>query len=81
MSNYQNTKRFQLRHTDFDFKDELKLSSVLSFFQDSAGASADELGFGDDSLKTLGYGFLVVSTDCRILRPVHYREKELEVDT
>lgn len=81
MSNYQNTKHFQLRHTDFDFKDELKLSSVLSFFQDSAGASADELGFGDDRVKELGYGFLVVNTDCRILRPVHYREKELEVDT
>lgn len=70
-----------MRHTDFDFKDELKLSSILSFLQDSAGASADELGFGDEELKARNCGFIVVNTDCRILRPVRYREMEIEVDT
>lgn len=81
MSVYQNTKRFQTRYTDYDFKDELKLSSVLSFLQDSAGASADELGFGDETLRELNCGFMVVNTDCRILRPVRHKEKQLEVDT
>lgn len=81
MSDYRNTQHIKLRRIDLDFKNDLKLSSILSFFQEAASASADELGFGDKVLYLRNYGFLVVNTDCRILRPVHYEDGEVEVDT
>ena len=56
MEKYCNRKRYALRYSDFDFKDELSLFALLSLVQESAGASADELGFGYDALKKIGCG-------------------------
>ena len=70
MSAYANVKKYELRYSDFDFKDELKLSALLSLTQESAGASADELGFGYSDLKPRGLGFIVVHTYCEFRRPI-----------
>ena len=70
MNVYANIRKYDLRYTDFDFKDDLKLSALLALTQESACASADELGFGYDDLKPKGLGFIVANTHCRFLRPV-----------
>lgn len=60
----------EIRYSDVDFKDELKVSALLAFAQDAAGTSADELGFGYDDLKPLGYGFIIVNTYCEYKKPI-----------
>lgn len=67
---YCHKKSYQTRWTDFDFRDELKLSCLLSFAQEAAGSSADEIGFGYYDLLPKKLGFLIVSTECKIFRPV-----------
>ncbi len=68
MSAYCYRKQFPLRYTDFDFKDELSLTSLLGIIQEAATGSADELGFGYADLKPKNYGFLVVNTYGEIYR-------------
>ncbi|MDE6273915.1 MAG: hypothetical protein K2L87_02580, partial [Clostridiales bacterium] len=80
MSEYCNKKSYPLRHSDFDFRDELKPSSLLALVQESAGVSADELGFGYEAMKALGYGFIIVNTYCELDRPVKLGET-LTVET
>lgn len=58
---YRNIKEYQLRYTDVDAFDNLRLSSLLSFLQESACLSADELGFGYDDLAPANFGFIVVN--------------------
>lgn len=70
MSGYANIKTYELRYTDFDFKDELKLSSLLGIAQESACMSADELGFGYDDLRPKNYGFIIVNSYCEFRRPI-----------
>ena len=70
MSVYANIGKHELRYSDCDFKDEIKLSSLLSLTQEAACASADELGFGYDDLKPKGLGFIVVHTYCAFRRPI-----------
>lgn len=70
MEEYRLTKTYPLRYSDFDFKDELKLSALLAFAQEAAGDSADELGFGYRDLKPRNLGFIIVNTYCEMLRPV-----------
>ena len=47
---YRHIKSYELRYTDVDAFDNLKLSSLLSFLEESACLSADELGFGYDDI-------------------------------
>ena len=75
MKVYCCTQEFTLRHSDFDFKDELKLSAYLALAQEIAGTSADELGFGYADLKPKDMGFIIVNTYCEILRPVRLGEQ------
>ena len=42
-------KTFKIKNCDVDFKDELKMSAVLSYLEEVACLSADELGFGYSS--------------------------------
>ena len=51
MSQYAHFKTYELRYSDFDYKDELRPSSLLGVVQESACLSADELGFGYADLK------------------------------
>lgn len=62
MGAYCHKKRFDLRYTDVDFKDELSISTLLALAQEAASASADELGFGYEALKKKNMGFLVVGS-------------------
>ncbi len=75
MEKYCNKMQYTLRYSDFDFKDELSLFALLSLVQESAGASADELGFGYEALKKIGCGFVVVNTYCEFSRPIKLGEK------
>lgn len=70
MEPYANRKTYELRYSDLDFKDDLSLPALLSLVQESAGASAEELGFGYHALKSVGCGFIVVNTYCEFLAPV-----------
>lgn len=75
MEKYCNRKAYELRYSDFDFKDELSLSALLSLAQESAGASADELGFGYEALKKISCGFIVVNTYCKFARPIRLGDR------
>lgn len=70
MKGYCHTCVYPLRYSDFDFKDELRFSSLLALVQESACKSADELGFGYDDLRPKNFGFITVSTYCELLKPV-----------
>ncbi len=80
MESYCNRKSYELRYSDFDFKDEISLSAFLSIVQESAGASADELGFGYNALKKMGFGFVVVETYCEFIHPIRLGDR-LTVET
>ncbi len=69
MSGYCHERSFLLRYTDFDFRDELLPSAILSFAQESAASSAEELGFGYEALKQKNYGFITVNTYCELYAP------------
>lgn len=58
---YRHIKNYQLRYTDVDAYDNLKISSLLSFLEESACLSADELGFGYDDVAPSNVGFIVVN--------------------
>lgn len=75
MSDYCNTTSYYLPYSFFDFKDELKPSALLDLAQESATASADELGFGYADLKPMGYGFIIVNSYCEFRRPVVLGER------
>ena len=75
MSDYCNTTSYYLPYSFFDFKDELKPSALLDLAQESATASADELGFGYADLKPKGYGFIIVNSYCEFRRPVMLGER------
>ncbi|MGN0806131.1 MAG: acyl-[acyl-carrier-protein] thioesterase [Candidatus Coproplasma sp.] len=58
---YCNVKKYSLRYTDVDFQDNLKLSGLLSLMEESACASADELGFGYSVLQPKNIGFVILN--------------------
>lgn len=80
MSVYANIQRYALRYSEFDYKDEMRPSALLGITQESACASADELGFGYDDLKPRDLGFIIVGTYCKLRRPVRLGE-QVEVET
>ena len=47
------------RYIDYDMNDRLKLSSVLTFLQESASYGAEEMGCGTDFLWPRAWGFIV----------------------
>lgn len=80
MSVYSNVRTYELRYSDFDYKDELRPSALLALTQESACMSADELGFGYDDLRPRGLGFVIVNTYCALRRSVRLGEA-LTVET
>ena len=58
---YRNIKNYELRYTDVDAYDNLKLSALLSFMEESACRSADELGFGYDDITPHNIGFIIAN--------------------
>ncbi|MDE7087501.1 MAG: hypothetical protein K2O67_04840 [Clostridia bacterium] len=67
---YCHKKDYEIRYTDLDFKDELKLSSLLSVMEESACLSADELGFGYSVLQPKNYGFIMVNWYVELFKPI-----------
>lgn len=58
---YRHIKDYELRYTDVDAYDNLKLSSLLSFLEESACLSADELGFGYEVVGPANFGFILAN--------------------
>ena len=74
MEKYTLQKEYQIKYCEVDFQDNLKMSSVLSYLEEVACLSADELGFGYEYLKPKGYAFMVSSTVCHFERPIRLGE-------
>lgn len=70
MKPYEHVREFQIKYCDVDFKDEMKTSVALSFMEEAACSSADELGFGYAYLKPKGYAFIVTNTCIEFNRPI-----------
>lgn len=77
---YCHKKIYELRYTDVDFEDRLKLSSLLSLMEESACLSADELGFGYDVLQPKNYGFILINWYIELFEEIKLGQK-LEVHT
>lgn len=58
---YCHIKDYEIRYTDVDVSDNLKLSSLLSLMEESACLSAEELGFGYSFLQPRHMGFIMVN--------------------
>lgn len=58
---YCHEKNYEIKYTDVDVSDKLKLSSLLSFMEESACQSAEELGFGYSALQPKNIGFILVN--------------------
>lgn len=74
MEKYIHNRQFQVKYCEADFKDELKTSTVLSYLEEVACSSADELGFGYDYVKSRGQAFMVTNICCDFIRPVRLGE-------
>jgi acyl-CoA thioesterase FadM len=70
MEKYFYEKNFEIKYCDTDFQDSLKLSAILAYFEEVAGASADELGFGYKYLKPKGLTFMLSGICCEFIEPV-----------
>ena len=77
---YRHVKKYDLRYTDVDAYDNLKLSSLLSFLEESACLSADELGFGYDNVAPKNIGFIVANYYVKLFKMLKLG-KELTVHT
>ena len=77
---YKNITDYKIRYTDVDIKDNIKLSSLASFMEEAACASADELGFGYDVIMPLDIGFILANWYIELYRPITLKDR-LEVHT
>ena len=67
---YRNIRNYELRYTDADAYDCLKLSSLLSFLEESACHSADELGFGYKDVAPANIGFILANIYVELSAPI-----------
>lgn len=72
---YRHIKKYEIRYTDVDFKDRLKLSALLSLMEESACLSAQELGFGYDVLKPKNYGFILVNWYIELYKTISFGDE------
>lgn len=70
MKLYEHNRQFLVTNYDIDFKDECKVSTVLSYLQEAANSSAEELGFGYSNLKTTQCTFMVTNLCCEFKNPI-----------
>lgn len=71
---YRHIKEYELRFTDVDAYDNLKLSALLSFLEESACLSGEELGFGYEAVSAKDLGFVVVNWYLDLKRPIRLGE-------
>lgn len=67
---YRNKKIYEIKYTDVDAYDNIKLSSLLSFAEESSCLSADELGFGYKDVHHLNIGFVIANWYFEFSQPV-----------
>lgn len=75
MSDYEHIQEFTVKYCEADFKDELKVSALFSYFEEVACSSADELGFGYEYVKPRGYAFMVTGLSCVFYQPITLGER------
>lgn len=75
MELYEYIEKFKVKFCEVDFKDELKISTALSYLEEVACYSADELGFGYDFVKPRGYAFMVTNLCLEFVRPIRLGER------
>ena len=75
MEKYVHKKNFEIKYCDTDFRDQLKLSSFLAHFEEVAGSSADELGFGYKHLKPKALTFILSGVYCEFSKPIFQGDK------
>ena len=61
MELYEHINQFKIKFCDVDFKDEIKLSALLSYLEEVSCSSADELGFGYEYIKGRNSAFFVTN--------------------
>ena len=72
-------QRRHLRSADFDRSNHLHPSTVLSLFQDAAGAHVESLGAGQDALSARGMLWVVLRTYYeQLAQPRPYDEVQIE---
>lgn len=71
---YLHKKDYEIRYTDVDFRDELKLSSLLAMSEQSACLSADELEFGYEVLAPKNIGFILSGWYVKLFRALRLGE-------
>ena len=67
---YLHKKDYEIKYTDVDFNDNIKLSSLLSVMVESACLSADELGFGYSVLQPKNIGFILANWYVELFKPI-----------
>lgn len=67
---YRNKQVYKIKYVDVDFKERLKLSSLLSYFEESAGISASELSFGYDDITPKGLAFILANYYVKFVKPI-----------
>ena len=77
---YRHIKEYEIKFTDVDAFDILKPSSLLSFLEESACLSAEELGFGYEAIESKNLGFIIVNSYIELTRPIKLSEV-LEIHT
>ena len=75
MERYEHIRDFTVKYCEADFKDEIKVSSLLAYLEEVACSSADELGFGYAFVKPRGYAFMVTNLCCEFVKPVTLGER------
>lgn len=58
------------RYIEYDFKDDVRLSSVFAWMQEAAGLGADQMGVGADYLWPKGLGFIVTEYELELYEPL-----------
>lgn len=72
---YRHIKEYEIKYTEVDAFDNLKPSALLSFMEESACLSADELGFGYEAIAPKNIGFILANAYIELLRPIKLGEK------
>lgn len=75
MEKYEHVRNFDVGFCDVDFKEEVKPSVFLRYFEEAASTSAEELGFGHSFCKENGCAFFLTEIHIEFLRPVKLQEK------
>ena len=71
---YRHIKKYEVKFTDCDPFDNLKPSSLLSFMEESACLSGEELGFGYRDIAPKNLGFVIVNYYIELACPVKLGE-------